>query len=101
MPARRKDITERNAKVNKAVGNLVKEVRAKAGLSQIAMSEILDMEQTTLSRVEAGRRELGVKSWLLLKKHFKNQLNEREVERLLIIVLCICPQTKNALGHLE
>lgn len=91
MPLRREGVEKRNKKVNKAVGAFVKHIRKEKGLSQIAMARLLDLEQTTLSRVEAGQRELGVKSWFLLWERCCTKPSKWDVaEELFKHVLKIC-----------
>jgi len=66
MPFRHQETMQKSKIVNKSVGELVHKIREEQGMSQLEMSKELGIDQTQLSRIEKGKREMGVRPWLVM-----------------------------------
>jgi transcriptional regulator with XRE-family HTH domain len=53
----------------------LRELRAAAGLTQIEIADILDMQQNQYSRYERGERELPMHLFVKLAEHYKVSLD--------------------------
>lgn len=55
--------------MEKNFGTRVRQARHKAGLTQAALAEKLNLEETTISRIENGSQQHPLQPCLIFQKH--------------------------------
>ena len=57
-------------RTNAEIGDRVRSLRAAAGLSQEQLAEVLDVDQSAVSRIEGGDRALTARELTVVADHF-------------------------------
>lgn len=73
--------TEKELNNRKRIGKEIEDTRIKKGLSQIALAQLLDVEQSTISKIERGAFSVSIDYLFKIGQHlgFKIELKDIDV----------------------
>lgn len=57
--------------IARSIGQFIKRTRKKAKVQQTALGELIGLDQSAVSRMEAGKQQLTAVQWFIFCTHFK------------------------------